>query len=185
MPRVQFFGEIFDEIFEDAILPSALPYIGLSLMQAKLPRLVYSSAFCAICLLLINTIPALSAPAEVKGSQAAKSGAAAASGAKTYPNTVLGDWSSEWGPVKFEKTGETISGQWLEGKGKDGKDQVGKIEKGVFDEKAGTFNYNFTETWTGKSGKAELKLSADHSQLSGNWVRGKDKGTWSMKRSAK
>ena len=130
--------------------------------------------------------PAFSVPVEIKAKESLKSAAKSASDSasksesKTYPNTVLGDWTSEWGPVKFSKSGSSISGQWEEGK-----DKIGKIDSGVFDEKTGSFKYNFVETWTGFKGKADLKLSADHSQLSGNWVRGKDKGTWSMKRSAK
>src|SRR6185369_6346249 len=67
-------------------------------------------------------------------------------------NDVVGNWVSEWGPVKFEtdKAG-VVSGSWEEGKNK-----IGKISSGKFDASTGSLGYDFCETWTGLKGKATL-----------------------------
>ena len=89
-----------------------------------------------------------------------------------------GEWVSDWGPVNIKQAASrTLTGSWTEGKGK-----LGKILKGSYDKSKRSCNFHFVETWTGKKGTANLHLSADGRKLSGSWVRGKDNGTWEMKR---
>ncbi len=89
-----------------------------------------------------------------------------------------GDWISDWGPVSIRQSADgNVTGSWTEGK-----DKVGKIVKGTYDKAKRVCVFDFLETWTKKTGTATLKLSKDGKKLSGSWVRGKDKGTWEMKR---
>lgn len=93
-------------------------------------------------------------------------------------NRPAGEWVSDWGPVSIKQAADgTVSGSWTEGKNK-----LGKILKGKYDASKRTCTFDFLETWTGKGGTANLKLSPDGKKLAGSWVRGKDKGTWEMKR---
>ncbi|MBX9573748.1 MAG: hypothetical protein K2X77_32930 [Candidatus Obscuribacterales bacterium] len=89
-----------------------------------------------------------------------------------------GDWMSDWGPVSIKQAADgTVTGSWTEGKNK-----LGRILRGKYDESKRSCSFEFIETWTGKRGSARLALSPDGKKLSGSWVRGKDKGTWEMKR---
>lgn len=122
--------------------------------------------------------PVFSAPAKNESALGEKKQVAKTELDASAPNTVVGNWVSEWGPVVFKDDGKgIISGSWEEGKNK-----IGKIEDGQFNPSTGELQFDFCETWTGLKGKAKLKLSTDHNEISGSWTRGKDKGTWKMHR---
>jgi hypothetical protein len=129
-------------------------------------------AVIPVALVAVFSLQVFSADAENEKKESTKASE------QSFPNEVNGEWVSEWGPVKFstDKSG-TVSGSWEEGKNK-----IGKISAGKFDSATGALAYDFIETWTGLKGKATMKLSASHKQLAGTWVRGKDKGTWTMHR---
>jgi hypothetical protein len=102
------------------------------------------------------------------------------SSAKFKASDVIGSWKSEWGPVNFEHSKDGIfSGSWKEGQAK-----IGKISDGKFSQADGKLSFNFVETWTGLKGHAVLHLSDNCQQLGGSWLRGKDKGEWTMHRAA-
>jgi len=130
-------------------------------------------AFALFSLALFTQIPAQSSPAKVEG--AARSEVLTA---KFKTSDLVGQWKSEWGPVQFKQGKNGIfSGSWKEGEAK-----IGKISDGKFSPADAKLSFNFIETWSGLKGQAILKLSNDRQHLSGSWVRGKDKGEWTMHR---
>lgn len=127
-------------------------------------------ALCCFLLLIFSSNSASSSAPQ----------SAARESTKTSSNLdqPAGDWISDWGPVSIRQSADgNVTGSWTEGK-----DKIGKIIKGTYDKTKRVCVFDFLETWTKKKGTATLKLSNDGKKLSGSWIRGKDKGTWEMKR---
>ena len=98
---------------------------------------------------------------------------------------ILGDWTSNFGPVHVDlvslepATGGTkVKGSWLEGP-----DKKGLITSGRYDPATKKLTLDYTETWTKLSGHAVLVLDKSATELAGPFKTSNGQtGQWIWKR---
>lgn len=86
--------------------------------------------------------------------------------------SFVGEWTSNWGDMKFERSGDQIIGEYTHDKGK----LVGVVNGDVF---IGTWSESPSYTGPNDAGDVELKLSPDGNSFTGNWRYGSEGATWS------
>ena len=86
--------------------------------------------------------------------------------------SFVGEWTSNWGNMKFERSGNQIIGEYTHDEGK----LVGVVNGDVF---IGTWSESPSYKGPSDAGDVELKLSADGNSFTGNWRYGSDSASWS------
>ncbi|QDU39014.1 hypothetical protein Mal4_33470 [Maioricimonas rarisocia] len=99
--------------------------------------------------------------------------------------SIVGEWSSNWGPVTIRAADvatsdgrEHVVGSWIQGAGMNG-----IITRGTYDSSTRVFEYAFSEPWHSQTGTARLTCSEDGRTMAGTWAfDGGGGGSWTMER---
>jgi hypothetical protein len=92
--------------------------------------------------------------------------------AESTSSSFIGDWTSNWGDMTFEQSGNKIIGEYTHDNGK----LEGVVNGDVF---IGTWSESPSYAEPNDAGDVELKLSSDGNSFEGNWRYGSDNSAWS------
>ncbi|WP_319507462.1 hypothetical protein [uncultured Methanolobus sp.] len=92
--------------------------------------------------------------------------------AESTSYSFVGEWTSNWGDMTFEKSGNKIIGEYIHDNGK----LEGVVNGDVF---IGTWSESPSYAEPNDAGDVELKLSSDGNSFEGNWRYGSDTAGWS------